>query len=447
MLKALMTILMGIMVSFYFFPIEFTFLPGVNTKMAMAGFGLVVLMVRMAQRQQSYIDSGIFRFSLIAILVSLFGFIAAVYNGTPDYTYATYIVSMWVWLSGAYVVVTFIRALHGYVSVELVCNYLIAVCTAQCISALMIDSIPAIKAFVSTHVSGFGFVDIYTLEKGKRLYGIGAALDVSGLRFSTALCAIACITNHIASTTQRKFIGLYLLCFILIGLVGNMIARTTTIGLGLSLAYWIYALYRKDTEAAQENSYLWRWLIGSIVVALLIIVPLYNISPIFKANTRFAFEGFFSLVEKGHWEVHSNNILMNMYVFPDNLKTWIIGDGYFEGPSLTDPYYTGEENGFFYKNTDVGYLRFIFYFGIFGLLTFITFFTSITQSCMKKFQTQEAMFILFLAVNLIGWFKVATDIFLVFAPFLLISREENEAAEQRLKMNDEPKIAGQWEKQ
>jgi len=436
MIKALMTILMGVMVSFYFFPIEFTFLPGVNTKMAMAGFGLVVLMVRMAQRQQSYIDSGIFRFSLIAILVSLFGFIAAAYNGTPDYTYATYIVSMWVWLSGAYVVVTFMRALHGYVSVELVCNYLIAVCTMQCISALMIDSIPAFKAFINTYVSGFGFVDIYTLEKGKRLYGIGSALDVGGLRFSAILCAIAYITNRIASTTQRKFIGLYLLCFILIGLVGNMIARTTTIGLGLSIAYWIYALCRRNTEAAQENSYLWRWLIGSIVVALLIIVPLYNISPTFKANTRFAFEGFFSLVEKGRWEVHSNNILMNMYVFPDNLKTWIIGDGYLENPIHTDPYYTGEVIDGFYMGTDVGYLRFIFYFGIFGLLAFITFFTSIAQSCMKKFQAQKAMFILFLAVNLIGWFKVATDIFLVFAPFLLISREENEAAEERLRVSD-----------
>lgn len=50
-----------------------------------------------------------------------------------------------------------------------------------------------------------------------------------------------------------------------------------------------------------------------------------------------------------------------MYVFPDNLKTWIIGDGYFNGPEDSDPYYTGEiwDIGY-YKGTDVGYLRFIF---------------------------------------------------------------------------------------
>ena len=172
-------------------------------------------------------------------------------------------------------------------------------------------------------------------------------------------------------------------------------------------------------------------------MALLIIVPLYNVSPTFKANTRFAFEGFFSLAEKGRWEVHSNEILKNMYVFPDNLKSWLIGDGYIENPIKTDSYYTGKVIGGYYMGTDVGYLRFIFYFGILGLLSFIYYFIAITKNCMKMFPAQKLLFLLFLAVNMIGWLKVSTDVFLVFAPFLLISKEENEAAEQQLMMNDD----------
>ena len=429
-----MSILLGIMVSFYFFPIEFTILPGLNTKTAMAGFGLVLLILQMAQNRQSYIDKSIFTFSLIAIIVSLFGFAAATYNETPDYTYATYVISMWVWLSGAYVLVTCIRALHGYISVELMCNYLIAVCTVQCISALLIAFIPTFKHFTATYISGFGFVDIALLEKGKRMYGIGSALDVGGLRFSTILCAIAYITSHIANTTRRKYISIYLICFIIISLVGNMIARTTTVGVVLAFIYWLIVLTRHTPEAKEENAYLWKWLIGTILVALLIIIPLYNTNPIFRTNTRFAFEGFFSLVEKGRWEVHSNEILRNMYILPENLKTWLIGDGYIENPIYTDPYYTGKVIDGFYMGTDVGYLRFIFYFGIFGLLTFIIFFIVITQDCIKKFHTQSALFLLFLAVNLIGWFKVSTDIFLVFAPFLLISSEENKEYEEGLRV-------------
>lgn len=431
---------MGVMVSFYFFPIEFTFLPGVNTKMAMAGFGLVILIVQLARQRKPHIDEGIFRFSLIALLVSFWGLIAATYNETPDYTYATYIVSMWVWLSGAYVVVTFMRALHGYISVELVCNYLIAVCTAQCILALMLDSIPAFKTFINTYVSGFGFVDLSKMDRVKRLYGIGAGLDVAGLRFSTVLCAIAYITSRIASTTRKNYIWIYLVCFVIIGLVGNMIARTTTVGVGLAVLYWVYMLFKQSENAKEENSHLWKWLTGVILIALLIIVPLYNTNPNFRTNTRFAFEGFFSLVEKGQWEVNSNEVLLDMYVFPDNLKTWIIGDGYIENPRSTDPYYIGEVYGGFYMGTDVGYIRFIFYFGIFGLLTFIAFFIAITQSCMKKFPAQSMLFLLFLAVNMAGWFKVSTDVFLVFAPFLLISREENEEYERLVTIKNEDSI-------
>jgi hypothetical protein len=214
-----------------------------------------------------------------------------------------------------------------------------------------------------------------------------------------------------------------------------MIARTTTVGVILALIYWLIALLTRQTpEGKEENIYLWKWLIGTILVALLVIIPLYNTNAIFRTNTRFAFEGFFSLVEKGRWEVHSNEILKNMYVFPDNLKTWLIGDGYIENPIDTDPYYTGKVIDGFYMGTDVGYLRFIFYFGIFGLLAFIAFFIAITQDCMKKFPKQGMLFLLFLAVNLIGWFKVSTDIFLVFAPFLLISGEENDENLKRLRI-------------
>ena len=124
-----------------------------------------------------------------------------------------------------------------------------------------------------------------------------------------------------------------------------------------------------------------------------------------------------------------------MYILPDNLKTWLIGDGYIENPTTIDPYYTGEVIKGFYMGTDVGYLRFIFYFGIFGLLTFIAFFIAITKDCMKKFHTQSTLFLLFLAVNLIGWFKVSTDIFLVFAPFLLISKEENDFSNKTIEIS------------
>ena len=222
--------------------------------------------------------------------------------------------------------------------------------------------------------------------------------------------------------------------FINISLVGNMIARTTIVGVGLAVIYWIIAGIKDCTKAESEIYYLWRWMLGIGAISLMIIIPLYNVNPGFRENVRFAFEGFFSLAEKGVWHVDSNDILKNMYVFPDNLKTWIIGDGYIENPK-SDPYYIGEMTGGYYMGTDVGYLRFIFYFGVLGLITFVYYFVALTKWCMRKFTNQQLLFLLFLLVNLVGWFKVATDVFLVFAPFLLISSEENEEGEQRLEVS------------
>ena len=150
------------------------------------------------------------------------------------------------------------------------------------------------------------------------------------------------------------------------------------------------------------------------------------------STKRFAFEGFFSLVEQGEWDVSSNNSLMNMYVFPDNAKTWIIGDGYFDGPSNTDPYYVGPTMTGFYMWTDVGYLRFIFYFGLIGLGAFMAFFYKCGQTCATKFSGYSVMFWIILLLNYIIWFKVSTDIFLVFALFLCISKEDNDAYENSL---------------
>ena len=82
------------------------------------------------------INKDTFVLSVCAALVSLAGFVSVVYNGTPDYAYATYLISMWVWLSAAYVVVTWMRWVHGTVSVFIVCNYLIVLCVAQCSLAL-----------------------------------------------------------------------------------------------------------------------------------------------------------------------------------------------------------------------------------------------------------------------------------------------------------------------
>ncbi|MGN1215381.1 MAG: hypothetical protein ACI4TJ_03950, partial [Candidatus Cryptobacteroides sp.] len=181
-----------------------------------------------------------------------------------------------------------------------------------------------------------------------------------------------------------------------------------------------------------EYGSVWKAALVSALVLIPAIVLLYNMSPVFYANFHFAFEGFFSLFENGRWEVHSNEILKSMVVFPDDLKTWLIGNGYFENPYWKDPYYIGPVFHGYYMQTDIGYCRFIFYFGIFGLLAFIAYFIKVGMTCMKRFPEYRLLFLAILMVNFIVWCKVSSDIFLVFAIFLCIPFFDNENHETPL---------------
>lgn len=421
-------IVTGLIFSLYFFPIEFFALRGVNTKMGLAAIGLVVLGFSLAKDNRGIGNTDIFKLTAYACIVSLFGLASIVYNNTTDTAYATYIISFLVWLSAAFTVTKLMRGVHGYLSVDLICQYVIAICVFQCAVAVCNDFFPPFKMFLDRYI----YQDQYFLNSIHRMYGFGASLDTAGIRFSCALVMIAYLIIHQNDTTKRRNLFLLILSYLIIAIVGNMIARTTLVGVIVSFGYLIYKTGIFKLRLSRESKRFWRWTLIISLCAVPIISYLYNNNTIVHNNLRFAFEGFFNLVENGEWSTSSTDRLKTMYMFPDNFKTWLIGDGYFSNPINTDPYFTGKVVGGFYMGTDVGYLRFIFYFGLVGLSAFSLFIFRAAQTCTKTLPGQKALIYLLLLINFICWLKVATDIFLVFALLLNIEGDENDEYYNRI---------------
>ena len=171
-----------------------------------------------------------------------------------------------------------------------------------------------------------------------------------------------------------------------------------------------------------------------MLVVIPLIVVLYNTNGVFYQNLRFGFEGFFSLVENGKWQTGSNDILKNMVVFPDKMKTWIIGDGYGANPA-NDPYYIGPSYHGFYMGTDIGYLRFIFFFGLLGMFSMIMILDCYCSLLWTRFSEYKNMIFMIFVLNLIIWFKVTSDLLPVFAIFLCVTKEEHDEYEERLTFN------------
>lgn len=415
MLRIISILLTGIVTSLYFFPFFTTFLRGVNTKMVVAAFGLAILWKNMAQSRDSLINKDLFVLTLWAFAVSLAGFIAVTLNETYDYTFATYFISMWVWFGGAYAVTQLIKCVHGTLSVRLVGDYLIGVCVAQCIIAFLMGQSQPLKDFVDSFLAGEGFMG----KVEDRLYGIGASLDVAGMKFAAVLYIITYLAIKPYERQSIVRMLLYILSFLIIATIGNMIGRTATIGIILSALYLVYVYLAAEPEQVANVRSLVACSAYLLVPFLCAVIYLYNTDAAVRHDIRFAFEGFFSLYEQGKWETNSNEILKGMYVFPDNMKTWIIGDGYFDNPNES-LYYTGPQYRGFYHDTDVGYLRFIYYFGMTGLLTISLYMCRVAGKCMQRFGEYKSLFLGIAILNFIVWFKVSSDLFSVFALFLCI---------------------------
>ena len=261
-----------------------------------------------------------------------------------------------------------------------------------------------------------------------RLYGIGAALDVAGFRFASVLIIISVLCTR---TKEMWLQFLYVLAFFVILIIGSMIGRSTAIGAGVAFVFLVgYSLLNKDQDGRASIGQFWKLFIIAFVVGLPFIIYEYNSNPSIRENIRFAFEGFFSMYEKGYWSTNSTDILVNhMIVFPETMKTWIIGDGYCANP-YADPYYTGRIFHGFYMGTDIGFIRFLFYFGIIGTLAMVLYMCNVSLACARRFPNYRILFVLLLILTMIEWLKVSTDLFLVFAPFLCISSEEQQQADQ-----------------
>lgn len=415
--------------SMFYFSFEFNAFPGMNTKKLMAAVALVILLFRMVKQRSLTVSKDFIYISALAGMVSLCGIISVTYNNTFDYAYATYITSAWVWWGAAYTACSFIRWVHGRIDIPLVINYLAAVCFMQCCIALGIDLNSDFKEWVQ---SIFATGDMYFAEGGvQRMFGIGCALDVAGIRFALVLVAMFFMKMQSESEKWYSELLFYLMFFFIL-VVGNMIGRTTIVGVGVAFIYLAFLSLRQFRRIERRYVTMWKRALLILLVFIPVIVFFYQTNARLRKNFRFGFEGFVSLVEKGEWEVASNEKLQTMYVWPDNAKTWAIGDGYFDNPAATDPYYTGPQKEGFYMHSDAGYVRFVFYFGLLGLAMFSFFMLQVAMVCRRRHPEWRTMYLLLLAVHFIVWYKVATDTFLIFALFLCLDRKSDEEVEPLL---------------
>lgn len=356
-------------------------------------------------------DWKVLKLSMVFIPILIVSLLSIIINKTSDLYFVKLAILTPIRIFGLIPIMLLIKHTYGKIHYTTII-WLFLICgIIQMFLAISMWLIPSLKNNLYTLLASSELSDMI-LEKtdGFRLNGFGTNFFGSGIvhGFMLILAILLLLTKN---TTMRSNIMVMFICIILF-LGGMMMARTTLVG--ACFAIIIYLLSQRNWLSN------FKLFLGFLLIISLSIMILSRISTSlfgqFESLFEFGFEMFFNYFAWGEVSTSSTDIMMNMYIFPKDFYTWLLGDGL----------WTDSLTGFYYMGTDIGYCRMIFYFGIIGTLTFFI--------CCKKMIAYISnrgiginksiffiIFILICTLNLKGF----TSMFTLLSPFYFCDKINN----------------------
>ena len=412
MRKLLVHLFLMLAVSFYVFPFMFTFLPteNLNSKNLMAGFGFLAFVFDSIRGRGMKLSEPTLFAGLLAAIFSVWCLYSVTTADTYQMEYASYIVSFIIWMAGAYGIYFLLNTVYEEATLEILVRYLAAAGLFQCVVAVLIDNVGAVETLVDRimYVPG----DYYKVNH--RMYGLGAALDPAGIRFSVILIMIAHLFSTNAnvrsnSTYQALLLGSYAVILV----IGAVISRTTVVGGAMGIVYIIISLFRMRkggfVTLRMIQAFFWFFIVLAVIIG--VTIYFYRTSETFYGYLRFGFEGFFSWVETGEFSTGSTDVLETMWVWPSDLHTWIFGRGTY---------------GVFENDSDIGYVNFVFYCGLIGMVLFSIYFLYCHLVLNRKYSNFQIAAWMLVALTFTVWLKVTTDIFFIDALLFCMDGDEDD---------------------
>lgn len=283
------------------------------------------------------------------------------------------------------------------------------------IFAVIINNLIAISYFFSPSLASY-FLSIqefnFNYENAdyvSRLYGIGMGGTNYGGGVSSGFALIL-----IMYLLHKRYLKVYvaMLLFVFVSFSGMLIARTTLVGICVALVGYVY--YEKSVVR------MFRFILPVLILSLGVIAFL-----IAKYKDTLLFEHTFALFinyENGDgFTDGSMETLIHKHwsILPQNVYTWLIGDGHL---TYGDGYY---------MNTDVGYLRAIFCFGLVGTIyywfgLFLTTFRTAIHYAKDKglIKFLVVLFVYIIIINLKGLSDNSSNILWIVVLYVTINAKQ-----------------------
>lgn len=349
-------ILIVVVLFFYIYPLFFFFLPiPLDRVLQIVGFGCFLFTPKL---RGIFVKSKYIHWYFIGLIINLFLiFIAQAFNySIVDFYFFKLILNSFFNFFSAYLIIYLFTCLkdqsHDFIGELMI--YLIIVYAIQALLSFILFVNPS---FFDLYIgllkqdNNENFMDRLGVVE-KRLIGIGSAFFLGVIKYGIALYLLIVIPYII----EIKSKWLYGITLALITLAGIMTGRTFFIAIIFGIL--LFFLIRRNN--------VFKLVLKVLPIVVLSFLVISNMASFFLEDDRlsnisnYLFEIFINYNETGSVTTTSSDATKAMYIFPDNLKTWIIGDGRMLLPS-----------GSYYMGSDVGYVRLIFYYG--AICTFIYF--------------------------------------------------------------------------
>ena len=354
------------------------------------------------------------------VLMSLFTVLSSVVNTITENTFIIFPFQVIYLLLLSYCIYYITKRFCKVISFYVITRYFLM--------TLVVQSVIAIVMFVNQPICLFLFdlqgIDLTSrvikMYFGVRLIGLGCFYFGAGAIYGLGLIAI--MPFMLKAKNKQQLIKLILL-YVYIFIVGIFFARTAMIGCVFSIVYLIFCIL--IPKMCNKVFLVFRQFIIYLTVFGIALVFIYTSSPKLQEDygdiIDFGFEAFINLVENGELSTASSDGLTEYHlsIWPQNQKTYYIGDmRWTKGDS-------------YYGDSDVGYVRLLFYFGVPGVILFLFYQYSIVRISGLIFKERILSFFFFtvffyaLILLIKGYIDVASLIFIYLHYKSLDSKYEN----------------------
>lgn len=332
----------------YLYPLAFNFL-ALDTGKILYFVGFIYILIK----YRGKIAYGNYSFYKCALCLILVAWMATfIVNTAYDFSLLLKVVAIVFYSFAAIFVIDTIKKASKSYTPFTILEWIIYAAIVQAILSFILFLVPSLKE------SYLGIVqldetaeDIMLSQSTFRLIAISKFQYANmAVMYGFALLSAITLSFSKQSYLYRKKI-IYICSILILVVAGILSARTFFLMILVAFGYYIYLLWHEI--GIKTIVYIVLFMLVGIGIFYLLFSLMENSE--YEKTFNWVFEWYINLTETGSFETKSSNTLKEMYLFPDSMKTWWLGDGQF---------YT--DGGGFYMNTDVGYLRNLFYWGIFG---------------------------------------------------------------------------------